>query len=213
MAAAGWIDISVPVTDGMVNWPGDGSVHVEQKMWIDRGDVCNLSTMSMSVHTGTHMDAPRHFLKHGGAIHTLSLDALIGPARVVALPGIKRIEAEHVAPLGLKAGDRVLFKTDNSAREWWRLPFDEKFVHLSAGASKVLADAKIALVGVDYLSVGAFDIDGPETHHILLGAEIVVVEGMNLTKTEPGHYELHCLPMLLEGSDGAPARALLRKTS
>jgi|SRR5579883_2605048 len=206
-----WIDISVPVTDGMVHWPGDGDVAVTQKMWIESGDVCNLSTMAMSVHTGTHMDAPRHFLRDGGPIQSLPFDALMGPARVVAFPGVKRIEAAHLEPLGLEVGERLLFKTDNSRQAWWRMPFDEEFVHIGEGAALYLAQRRVALVGVDYLSVGAFNLDGPETHRALLGAGIVIVEGLDLTQVEAGRYELACLPMRLEGSDGAPTRAVLRR--
>jgi len=208
----GWIDISVPVRSGMVHWPNDPEVEIKRLLNIERGDVCNASHMSMSVHTGTHMDAPLHFVAGGTSIDQMPLDATVGPARVIEITDKESIKADDVRRSKLKADERVLFKTRNSRRAWEGEPFDEDFVYISQEAARLLADSKVRTVGVDYLSVGGYKKDGVETHVALLGAGIWIIEGLNLAKVEPGLYDLVCLPLKLAGSDGAPARALLRPT-
>jgi arylformamidase len=209
----GWIDISVPVGSGMVHWPNDPEVEIKRLLSIEHGDVCNVSHLSMSVHTGTHMDAPLHFIAGGKSIDQIPLDATIGPARVIEISDKQSIKADDVRRAKPKSGERILFKTRNSSRPWETRPFDEDFVYISQEAARLLAESKVRLVGVDYLSVGGYKKDGVETHLALLGAGIWVIEGLNLRKVKPGVYELICLPLKLAGSDGAPARALLRSTS
>jgi len=205
-----WIDVSVPVRSGMVHWPEDPEVTLERTKSIAEGEEANLTRLDMSAHTGTHMDAPLHFFDEDPGMEALPLDSVIGPARVVRIEGEEPIDRGHVEELDLRAGERVLFRTTNSDRPWWERDFDPGFVHISLEAAELLGEAAVALVGVDYLSVGGYESDGAETHRALLGAGIWIVEGLDLSEVEPGDYELICLPVKLVGSDGAPARALLR---
>ncbi|MBE7540735.1 MAG: cyclase family protein [Bryobacteraceae bacterium] len=205
-----WIDVSMPLANGMTVWPGDAPPRFEQTMWIERGDPCNLTRMDVSVHTGTHMDAPRHFLREGAGMESLPLEAVMGPARVVETSHPEAVQAGEL-PGDLERGERILFKTPNSARDLLERPFAEDFVYISREAAVVLAEAGVRTVGVDGLSVGGFHQDLVETHEILLGAGIWIIEGLDLRRIEPGRYELACLPLKIVGSDGAPARAALRR--
>jgi arylformamidase len=207
----GWIDISVPVRNGMVHWPGDPDFHIERAEDQEKGDVATVSRMSLGVHTGTHMDAPLHFIRNARSIDTMPLDATVGPARVIAIRDRKSIKREELILHGISAGERLLFKTVNSEHSWDSDRFDENFVFISQDGAKYLAERGVRTVGVDYLSVGGFREDGPETHHALLGAGIWVIEGLNLKGVEPGEYELVCLPLRLMGAEGSPARAILRR--
>lgn len=206
----GWIDISTPLRDGMLVWPGDDRVRVEQTMSLERGDPYNLTRLNMSAHTGTHMDAPRHFLRAGAGMETMPLDVMLGPARVVDVEDEEAVRARHV-PADLAPGARVLFRTRNSTEYLARPDFVEPFIYVARDAAEALVRARVALVGIDYLSVGGFHHDLLETHEILLGAGIWVLEGIVLTPVEPGEYELACMPLLIPGADGAPARAMLRR--
>ncbi|WP_321470899.1 cyclase family protein [uncultured Paludibaculum sp.] len=204
-----WIDISTPIRSDMVVWPGDTPVHVEQTMFLASGDPFNLTVLSMTAHTGTHVDAPRHFLADGVAIEQMPLDTLMGPAQVIDVDDPHAVRARHV-PDDLEPGARILFRTRNSTEYLARPGFVEEFVYVSEEAALKLAAARVRMVGVDYLSVGGFQNDLRETHVALLGAGIYVVEGLVLTHIKPGRYELACLPLLIPGADGSPARALLR---
>jgi arylformamidase len=207
-----WIDISVPLRTGMPHWPGDIPVHIEQTMDMRAGDACNLRTISMSAHTGTHMDAPLHFVMDGTGIDAMPLDATMGPARVLPIESDQSITRRELQRFEPRSGERLLFKTSNS--RWWRARcrlFMKNFVAIEADAARYLADCGVRTVGVDYLSIGAYKGDGVETHQILLGAGVWVIEGLDLSAVEPGDYELVCLPLRIEGGDGAPARAALRR--
>jgi arylformamidase len=140
----------------------------------------------------------------------MPLDATVGRARVIRIDDPKSIKRGELLPHGIRRGERVLFKTRNSDGAWNSDQFDEDFVFISHDAAAYLAECGILCVGVDYLSVGGFREDGPETHHALLGAGIWIIEGLNLHGIDPGDYELACLPLKLIGSEGAPARAILR---
>jgi arylformamidase len=207
-----FIDVSIPLRDDMVHWPGDAPFHRLQTLDIANGDVCNLSQISTSAHIGTHMDAPRHFLADGKGIETMTIDATIGPARVIAIQHAELIQVQELEPHHLQKGERVLFKTRNSAHHWKTDTFQEKFVYIPEATAHYLAKCAIQTVGVDYLSVGGYKVDGAETHRALLAAGIWIIEGLNLEHVEPGNYELICLPLKTVGSDGAPARAVLRRT-
>ncbi len=204
-----WIDISTPLQSGMVVWPGDDAVRVEQTMFLERGDPFNLTRLAMTVHTGTHIDAPCHFLRNGKAMDTMPLDVMIGPARVVDIEDPVAVRPAEL-PADLRRGERVLFRTINSTRHQAAPRFVEEFVFVSKEAAAALSEVGVALVGIDYLSVGGFSQDQVETHEILLGAGIWVVEGLRLGHVSPGSYELVCVPLLIPGADGSPARALLR---
>ncbi|MGD0577410.1 MAG: cyclase family protein [Bryobacteraceae bacterium] len=205
-----WIDISLPIHSGMVVWPGDRPVRVEQSMSLERGDPFNLTECRFTAHTGTHMDAPHHFLPAGDGIDTLPLEAVLGPCRVVRIHDPVAVRPAEL-PARLQRGDRILFQTNNSFNNIGLRRFVEDFVYVSKEAAVVLAEAGVQTVGIDYLSVGGLHHDLVETHLVLLGAGIWIIEGLDLSAVEPGEYELVCLPLKLVGADGAPARAALRR--
>lgn len=204
-----WIDISRPIVAAMPVWPGTPQPVIERVQSMDRGDACNVSHLNLSAHTGTHMDAPFHFLKGGETIEALPLEAVLGPARVVEVPDPVSIRPEHLPP-DLEQGERILFKTSNGDLCWPLEHFVESFVYLSAAAARILAERRTRCAGIDYLSVGGFHIDLVETHEILLSAGVWIIEGLDLRRVTAGRYELACLPLKLPGCDGAPARAALR---
>jgi arylformamidase len=211
MSAGAWIDISVPLFNGMVHWPGDAPYHRLETLKIAEGAECNLSHFSASVHVGTHMDAPRHFVDGAVGMDAMPLSATVGPARVIQIHDSEFIRVDELERHAVQAGQRLLFKTVNSQRSWRTHAFQEKFVHFPEDAAKYLAGRGVRTVGIDYLSVGGYQTDGAAAHRALLGAGIWVIEGLNLKEVEPGDYELVCLPLKMTGSDGAPARAILRK--
>ena len=187
------IDVSVPIRPGMVTYPGDPEVRLERVSSIAEGAVANISRLDFGVHSGTHVDAPLHFIDGAPGAEALPIDVLVGPCVVV-----DGLDAE-VAP----GTERVLFKTSNS-RLWERDEFSEDSVKLGGDAAQVLVDKGVRLVGIDYLSIG-----DEEAHHALLEAGVVAIEGLDLGAVEPGEYRLVCAPLKLVGSDGAPARVLL----
>ncbi len=205
-----WIDISVPLRSGMVHWPDNPPVLFERVLDIERGDVANVSKLSLGAHTGTHMDAPIHFLSGGAGIDEMPLGATMGRARVIEIADPVSITPAELAGHGIRRGERILFKTRNSPRVWQSDDFVEDFVYIGREAARFLAGAGVRTVGVDYLSVGGFRDDSVETHQALLEAGVWVIEGLNLSAVEPGDYELVCLPLRIVGGDGAPARAVLR---
>lgn len=200
-----WLDATTPIRDGMVHWPDNAPVLIRKTLSIATGAAANVTEVSMSAHTGTHVDAPLHFIANGADATTLNLAQLMGPAQVVAISDPNSISLAEVQRLDLKVGSRLLFKTRNSASEWSTEPFKTDFVALAADAARYLRDAGVICVGVDYLSVGNAD-----AHHALLDAHICIIEGLALQRIAPGDYELLCLPLVVVGSDGAPARVLLR---
>jgi arylformamidase len=206
-----WIDISVPLHNGMVVWPGDAPFESSSTLEIAKGDECNLSQISSTAHIGTHMDAPRHYLEGAGGIETMPIAASIGRARVIEIQDPEAIRTSELEPHHLARGERVLFKTRNSEHCWKTDHFQKKYIYIAPEAAHYLAERRVQTVGVDYLSVGGFESGGPETHRILLQAGIWIIEGLNLEHVAPGEYELVCLPLKIVGGDGAPARAVLRK--
>jgi arylformamidase len=195
------IDISVPIRPGMVTYPGDPSVTLERVASIAEGDVVNLSRLDFGVHTGTHVDAPVHFIDGAAAAESLPLEVLIGPARVLDLTAAERLDRPAFEDVELH--ERVLLKTRNSEL-WERDTFADEFLALTEDAARRLIDGGVRLVGIDYLSIG-----DEAAHEALLGAGVVAIEGLDLRLVEPGAYELICAPLKLVGSDGAPARVLL----
>lgn len=194
------IDISTPIANGMAVWPGDAAVRVMTEPF-EHGQ---LTSLAMSAHTGTHIDAPLHFVAGGLGIDEMPLEATVGPCQVVEVRDPVAIRREHLPPMA--PGARVLFKTANSRYEG---AFNEEFVYLSAEAALRLVESGARCVGIDYLSIGGFHQDLVETHRILLGAGVWVIEGLRLAQVEPGEYQLICLPLKIAGADGAPARAVL----
>ncbi len=206
-----YIDISVPVSPDLPAWPGSPPIELQRRLDLGQGDIVNDTTLHFSVHTGTHVDAPLHFLAEGNSVEHLPLEVLIGPAVVVDLPDTNAVSSEILEQLPLPPGvERLLIRTRNS-RLWQAdvQKFQPDFVALTADAAEWIVDHEIRLIGVDYLSVQRFH-DGPETHLNLLKAEVVILEGLNLAYVQAGEYELICLPVMLKGVEGAPARAILR---
>jgi arylformamidase len=204
-------DISLTMYPGMVVWPGDPAVKMDRLSKIENGDNCNVTFLSTAVHAGTHVDAPYHFLPDGTTIETLPLDVLVGPAQVIQIPeNLAMIDRKALEKVEFIPGiTRILFRTRNAKiRATGDREFDTTFVAVSADAAELLLEKGIQLVGVDYLSVAPFKNSRP-THEILLGAKVVLLEGINLDAVEPGLYTLYCLPLKLAGSDGAPARTIL----
>jgi arylformamidase len=194
----------------MVHWPGDPDVRIERIGDLKRGDPCNLTHLSCSAHTGTHMDAPLHFIARGASMDALPFEATVGPARVIEIEDEESIKPEALTKQRLKSRERILFKTRNSRRSRRTNRFDKDFVYISKEAAEFLANKGVQTVGIDYLSVGGYRRDGIETHHALLGAGIWIIEGLNLADVKSGRYDLVCLPIKLLGAEGAPARAILR---
>ena len=206
-----WIDISVPLRDGMVHWPGDPAVRIRKILSIRKGDAADVSYLSMGSHTGTHMDAPAHFISGKKTIDQMPFDATVGPARVIEIRDGQAVRAEELEQKKIQPRERILFKTRNSPRCWKSKKFVKDFVYISESAAKFLAQRRVRMVGVDYLSVGGFFDDGARVHRILLSAGIWIVEGLNMTGVAPGRHDLACLPLKILGGDGAPARAAIRK--
>ncbi len=204
-------DITLTISAEMPLWPGDPPVVLELVSSMASGEHANVSRLACSAHTGTHVDAPHHFLNDGRTIESLPLDVLIGPALVVQIPAeVEVVTAEALERSRIPAGtERLLLKTRNS--EIWarsEREFRPDFVGVSADGAAWLARRGIRLIGVDYLSVAPYKQSVP-THRALLEPGIVILEGVDLSAVPPGAYELYCLPLKLAGSDGAPARAIL----
>jgi arylformamidase len=205
------LDISVPVSRGLPVWPGDPRIVLERSQSITDGNESNDSRIACSVHSGTHVDAPKHYVDEGSTVENLPLDVLLGPAWVVHLPAEDIITPEKLETLTIPPDTkRLLFKTRNSS--FWENPnhsFKSEYVALSAEAAEWIVSKGIRLVGIDYLSVQLFTDREPLTHRLLLEAGVVIIEGLDLRSVGPGLYQLICLPLKLVGSDGAPARAVL----
>ena len=204
-----WIDVTISLKDGMVNWPGDIPVSITKAATIENDNV-NVTSIHLSAHTSTHIDAPLHFLKDGKDVSELSLAALIGLVRVVEINNEKEITLLEIKDISIKKGDRLLFKTRHSSIDWSMSPFQIDYVFLSEEAAHYLAEKEIACVGIDYLSIAEFN-NGALVHRILLEKNIIIIEGLKLTNVEAGFYDMICLPLKIKGGDGAPARVVIRK--
>ncbi len=207
-----WIDVTVGLKNGVVNWPGDPKAVVERSRQIDGNSHSNLTHLSMSAHTATHMDAPLHFIEDGKSIDAMPVEATVGPARVIGIRDRSVIDAPELREHRIRKGERILFKTRNSSRCWKTDKFVKDYVYITPDAARLLAEKHLNCVGVDYLSVGPFS-GGAETHQILLSAGIWIIEGLNLSAVAPGRYDLIGLPLKIIGSDGAPCRVVMKKRS
>ena len=202
-------DISLPIEPGLPTWPTSEGFRVRSAMQLASGDPANVSVLELDVHTGTHVEAPLHFLPDGAALDAVPIERFVGAARVVAVEG-DRVTGDDLAALDIPAGTkRLLIKTRNSAR-WaagWGA-FDPVYVALTRDAATWVVANGIELVGLDHLSIQQYEDDG-ETHRILMRAGVTILEGLNLDGVEPGRYTLVCAPIRLVGTEAAPARALL----
>lgn len=192
-------------------YEGDPGVEIAAWSALANGDSANVSFLHFGAHTGTHVDAPAHFIKDAAEIDSLSLEVLIGQARVIHVPDdATEIDRDFLAQCNLNQVERVLFRTRNS--NFWTEGFRKDFTHLLPEAAEYLVDQDVKLVGIDYLSIEKFHSGHHRTHITLLSKGVVIVEGLNLSEVPAGDYELICLPLkIAEGAgDGAPARAVLR---
>ena len=204
-------DVTVAVSEGVPIYEGDPPVEIESVRTIAGGDNANVSHLCLGAHTGTHVDAPNHFIDGTRRVEDLEIEKLVGPCRVIEVDSsVTSIEPADVG--NLNGVERVLFKTRNSA--FWNEPekgFRTDFTYISGDTARMLADAGVKLVGIDYLSVEKFGSNDFVTHITLLKSEIVIVEGLDLREVAPGDYEIFCLPLKYVGGtgDGAPARTIL----
>ena len=206
------IDITATVGPKMVKWPDDTVLPSQEFVsHTDRGDAATVSQWILSAHTGTHVDARMHFIPGGWTMETLDLGRCVGPCRVVSLTGVEgHVSRADLEAAGVAGQARLLLKTRNSdlgLMQWEE--FDEGYAAISKEAAEYLVEIGVETVGVDYLSVEPFEDGEFRTHHTLLGADVLILEGLVLTNVEPGQYFLACLPLKLAGSDGASARAIL----
>jgi len=206
-----YLDISVPLHPGLPVWTGSHGIHISSLHAISRGDIANVSRLDMDIHSGTHIDAPLHFIEGGKTTAELSLERFIGPCYVAEIMAVVNIGAKELEGAAIPPDTRrLLLKTSNSAR-WADTghPFFEDFAALSPDGAQWVADRSIDLIGIDYHSIQRF-ADPPDVHIILLEREIIILEGLNLCHVAPGAYELICLPISIQGVEGATARAVLK---
>ena len=206
-------DISLPIVRGGLIYPNNPPIQVEVASAMLAGASSNSSRISFGSHTATHVDAQHHMIDGGWTVDAMRLDVLIGPALVVRLPDdAMSITAAHLAAIDLTGVERVLFATRNSGfnRE---VEFHKDYTYVAPDAAELLVKAGVKLVGVDYLSIEQFKSGHHKTHKTLLGADVIIIEGLSLDGVRAGRYELICLPLSLPGLDGAPARAVLREIS
>ena len=209
VATTAWLDVTLPIHPDMVTWPGDPPVRLSRLADLAAGDGLNLTAITTSLHCGTHIDAPSHYLPGAAGIEAMPPEAMIGPAKLFDLEMAETIKREDLAGLGIVPGDRVLLRTGNS-RRYAQGRFDPAFVGLGEGAAGYLAERRIRTLGVDYLSVAGMQADQAAVHRRLLEAGIWLIEGLDLRAVEPGLYQLNCLPLRIRDAEAAPARALLR---
>jgi len=206
------IDISVPINDKLPLWPDSALPEINKISSFDKGDKVNETKVSMNMHTGTHIDAPFHFIQDGKAVDDLPLDIFIGNVFVAEINDVKEITADDIKKLDIPKGiTRILFKTSNS-KLWKRRvqEFQKDYIGLDESAAKWLVENNIKLVGVDYLSVATFK-NVKEIHKILLNNEIILLEGIDLSNVGSGEYKLICLPINIKDTEAAPVRAVLIK--
>jgi len=205
-------DVTVPLSNELPTWPGDPGIEIRDWLSLSNGDAANVSVLNFGAHTGTHVDAPAHFIEGAAKVESLALNVLIGEAQVIEVPEehlaiSEQFVLDHCAP----GTTRVIFKTRNSA--FWSEPeFRTDFTYLDFNAATKLAEQGTKLIGIDYLSIEKFGQEKHETHHALLSRGVIILEGLILKDVPAGNYELICLPLRLRSDkgDGAPARVVLR---
>jgi arylformamidase len=205
-----WIDISVPLHDGMRQGPLEPlTPHIEFIMARDKGNPIDMLQININSHNGTHIDAPKHHVKGGSSIDEMPLDTGIGPARVIEISDTKSINVDEIHPYDIQAGERLLFKTHNSYRPERFTEFIRDWVYFSTEAVNYLAERKIRLLGIDAITIGS-PLNANEIHETLLTRGIYILEDLELGHVTPGRYEMICLPLRLEGGDASPVRAIIR---
>jgi arylformamidase len=204
------LDVSVPLAAGMPAYPGNPDFELQPVKRIADGGSSNVSRLVLGTHTGTHVDAPKHFIDDGMGADALPLDLLLGRARVVEITKRGGIGPDELAAAGLREDIRVLLKTSNSAL-WNAGGFHADYTYVTEEGARYLVEQGVKVIGVDYLSVEQFKKAGGPAHRALLSHGVVIIEGLNLSEAEPGMYEMYCLPLRVVGGDGAPARVILKR--
>jgi arylformamidase len=204
------LDVSVPLSAGMPAFPGNPEFELHAIKRIADGGSSNVSRLVLGTHTGTHIDAPRHFIDNAASVDELPLELLLGRARVVEITRRGGIGAGELAVAGLREDLRVLLKTPNSAL-WNTQVFHDDYSHLTESGARYLVEQGVKVVGIDYLSIEEFRKPGAPAHRMLLSNGVIIIEGLNLADAEPGLYDMYCLPLPVSGGDGAPARVVLKK--
>ncbi|ADQ04021.1 Arylformamidase [Caldicellulosiruptor owensensis OL] len=203
------IDVSIPISNDMVYFPGDPNPQISRVYSIEKGEVANVSKLILSSHTGTHIDAPAHFIKNGNTVDKIPLERLIGKVRVLDVGEEDSITKKFLESKNIQYNERIFFKTKNS----WYLKRDTKFfknfVYLSVDAAEYLVEKKVEVVGIDYLSIEEFNSKNFPVHRLLLSNDVVIVEGLCLLDVNEGRYKYIALPLKIEECDGAPARVIL----
>ena len=202
-------DVSVPLAAGLPAYPGNPEFELHAVKRIAEGASSNVSRIAIGTHTGTHVDAPRHFFDEGTGVEAMPLDMLIGRARVLEFDGADGVTMQDLESSGLDGEVRILLKTRNSSR-WTERQFYQDYSYLAESGARYLVDRVVRLVGIDYLSIEQFTKAGAPAHRALLSANIIIIEGLNLSGVGPGIYEMYCLPLPVTGADGAPARVVLK---
>ena len=210
MNAEGWIDITMTLQNGIVNWPGDPAFEIHKISSFENGDDVNISAFSTCSHIGTHVDAPLHYIENGSDVTAIPLDHLLGDAKIIQIINNIEISLEEIKTYTINKGDRILFKTKHSNIDWSLKPFNENLIALTTEAASYLKEKEILLVGIDYLSISGMH-NSKSVHQLLLSSGICILEGLNLQTIEPGNFELICLPLKIKGAEGAPARVLVRR--
>jgi len=205
------VDATMTIRPGMPVWPGDPEAGIRPVCSMENGDGCNVSELQLGTHTGTHIDAPRHYLADGPGVEALPLEALTGPCWVMDLAEVD----EEIRPEHLQAAppcDRLVLRTGNTRRRLAEQDcFCREFAHIGEEAARHLVNGSVRLVGIDYLSVERFGAENSPVHRILLKAGVVLVEGLDMRQVQQGWWRLTCLPLKIAGADGAPARALCER--
>lgn len=209
-AAPRVLDISVRLGAESCAFPGDPRYERRPVLRLQDGDPCELSALSMSAHSGTHLDAPAHFVAGGKALEEFAVEQFLLPALVAAVPEAPAVTPQAVAALDPGPGEAVLFKTDNSTSgRVHRGSFDEDYVYVEPEAARCLVEKGVRLVGIDYLSIDRHDSSDHPSHHVLLGSDVLILEGIDLSAVDPGRYTLICLPLRLAHCEASPVRAVL----
>ena len=203
-------DVSVPIENEMPVWPSDPPVQLIPSAFpsADRSHTIRITSINMGSHTGTHIDAPSHFVDGGKTLHEIPMDALVGKVTIFHLPEVKTISRRHLEALDWQGAERVFFKTDNSAK-WSDKHFHKDFVSVEPSGAEFLVKRGIRLVGIDYLSIDPFGSPDHPSHFVLLRRDVVILEGLDLRQVAPGRYHMVALPLNLQGADGAPTRVIL----
>lgn len=213
MPVDGWIDATATLQEGRTPvYEGDAPMTFTFLKDMRKGDGLTLSKYELGAHSGTHLDAPMHFIRDGAPVDQVALSSLVGPARVIQLAdSVDAIDAAELTRHQWKGVERILFRTRSTSGRWMDSSrFHRDFAYLTGDAAQVLAEDGVKLVGVDYISAEKFAAPEPLAHRALLGRGIPIIEGLDLRDAPAGDYDLIILPMKVAGHEGAPARAILR---